>query len=154
MRSAFPPATAQIASCEELRGSIRVYCLARRVILNRVEGFLSEAMAAAWMAAVEPRFVEGPLDALADWEGMTGYAAGARRVLTDWALRRQALTGYANFLVKPGIVAMGVSVATMTLSLAGIDVHSTGSRVAFEDSVRFRVAVAERDHRARTIPPP
>src|SRR3954470_9098207 len=106
-----PPASTQIAARDEPNGSIRVYRLARRVIVNRVQGHLSEAMAQAWMNAVEPSFVVGALEALADWEHMTGYDANARRMLTKWAVQRRNDTLYAHFLVRPGIVAMGVSVA-------------------------------------------
>lgn len=149
MRSVIPPSASQIARCEESSGSIRIYRVAKRVIVNRVEGQLSEAMAQAWVQAVEPVFVIGALEALADWENMTGYAAGARQLLTRWALERKRETLYAHFLVPPGIVAMGVSVAAMTLSVAGIEVHSTTERASFEDAVRRRIALAER----QSVPP-
>ncbi len=144
MPSLIPPPATQIARCEEPSGRIRIYRLAKRVIVNRVEGQLSEAMAQAWVNAVEPVFVLGALEALADWEGMTGYAQGARQLLTRWALERKDHTLYAHFLVRPGIVAMGVSVAAMTLMVAGLEVHSTTDRQVFEDAVRHRIALAER----------
>jgi hypothetical protein len=152
MRSVIPPAHTQIARCVEPAGSIRIFRLAKRVIINRVEGVLSESMAQAWVNAVEPVFVIGHLEALADWELMTGYAAGARQLLTRWALERRRETLYAHFLVRPGIVAMGVSVAAMTLSVAGLDVHSTTDRQEFEDAVRRRIALAERS-RSSVFPP-
>jgi hypothetical protein len=151
MHSVIPPVTTQIARCVEPNGSIRIFRLAKRVIINRVEGALSEAMAQAWVNAVEPVFVIGQVEALADWELMTGYAAGARQLLTKWALDRRRETAYAHFLVRPGIVAMGVSVAAMTLSVAGLDIHSTTDRGEFEDAVRRRIALAER---ARASGPP
>jgi hypothetical protein len=144
-RSVAPQASTLVAKLVESGGRIHVYRYARRVMVNRVEGHLSAAMAQAWIAGVEPSFVIGSLEALADWEKMTGYDAEARRVLTKWALDRRRNTLYAHFLVPPGIVAMGVSVAAMSLSLAGIDVHSTTDRNVFESAVRKRIDLAERE---------
>jgi hypothetical protein len=153
MRSSIAPqASTLVAKLVEATGSIHVYRYARRVIVNRVEGHLSEAMARCWITGVEPSFVIGALEALADWQNMTGYDAEARRALTKWALDRRQDTLYAHFLVPPGMVAMGVSVAAMTLSLAGIDVHSTTDRAAFEAAVRKRIEVAEREQRGVARP--
>ena len=140
-----PQAGTLVAKLVESGGSIHVYRHARRVIVNRVEGHLSAAMAQCWIAGLEPFFAVGALEALADWARMSGYDAEARRVLTKWALDRRKDTLYAHFLVPPGIVAMGVSVAAMTLSLAGIDVHSTTDRSVFEAAVRRRIELAERE---------
>lgn len=143
--SVAPQSATLVAKLVESGGSIHVYRYARRVIVNRVEGHLSAAMAQAWIAGLEPSFVVGALEALADWEKMTGYEAEARRALTKWALDRRKDTLYAHFLVPPGIVAMGVSVAAMTLSLAGIDVHSTTDRQVFESALKKRIALAQRE---------
>lgn len=129
---------------ETPRGTITITVLAGNVHRVTVVGHLEEAHARRWIERVDPKLDTSDADACCDWFEMTGYDSSARKLLTDWALRRRDRTRSATFLVRPGIVAMGVSVASMALSITGLEAVSTSDRERFEAIVRERGAQARR----------
>ncbi len=68
--------------------------------------------------------------AVHEWSAMTGYDSAARAVLTDWGVRiRNEVERVVIVLsdAAPKLVRMGVSVASVTLRLAGMRIDAERS---------------------------
>lgn len=141
-------ATTTLGELETARGRVTIVKTANSVHRITVVGFLDEDHARYWIAKSDPDLAENHAEAFCDWAEMTGYDSNARKILTDWALARRSRTRFACFLVRPGIVAMGVSVAAMALSLTGLPVESTSERAKFEE-----LFVERSRRRDSTVPP-
>lgn len=59
-----------------------------------------------------------------DFEQVTGYDTVSRLNATSWCRKYRTRLEGIHFLTKPGIVAMGVATAAMTLTILGLRVEA------------------------------
>ncbi|HJL20183.1 MAG TPA: hypothetical protein RMH99_31240 [Sandaracinaceae bacterium LLY-WYZ-13_1] len=84
---------------------------------------VAEFLSREGQALVDARLPDGQKASyFHDWTRLRGYSPAARRVMTEWALRVRPRTERIVIALAPQakVVKMGVSVATMTLQLAGL----------------------------------
>jgi hypothetical protein len=104
------------------------------MLLCRIEGYASEAMASTLIAAMETALKHcAKLSVFHDWEKMEDYASRARIELTGWVLRHLRVLDEVHILARSPFVALGVAAANVVLSNR-IHVHRT--RDAFEKALR------------------
>jgi hypothetical protein len=87
---------------------------------------VAEFIATQGQALVDARFAEGDrIDYFHDWRRLSGYSPGARRIMTEWGMTVRKRTRRIVVALSPqaAMVRMGVSVATMMLKIAGLDIE-------------------------------
>ncbi len=110
-------------------GTFALYMPREGVVVSRVRGHFTGAMARAWVDTIEPYFASGErFDTLHDWEAMVSFDAEARRLLTKWIVQRRGLVKSARFLAKPGIVSLGIATAGLATAVAGVELRVCGRR--------------------------
>jgi hypothetical protein len=123
----------RILVAAESKGTLELYIPKPGVLVSRVRGTLSQAMAQRWIAVMEPRIGKGEVfHVLNDWEYMDHYESGARRDLTEWVVSTIRNYRSVHVLVASKIVAMGVSAAGLSLALVGLRMISHSSRAKFD----------------------
>jgi hypothetical protein len=93
-------------------------------IVGYLDGGMGDRILAVLDEAVVPL---EHLDIFCDWSAMTGYASEARSKFTQWMFRHRAKVS-SHLLVTSKLVAMGVSVANLTLG---------GILIAYTDRAAF-----------------
>lgn len=117
-------------------GGLDLYVPTDSTALSIARGHLTLAMARDWMVACEPLFARGVvLATFHDWEELTSYDSGARRVLTNWVIAHLRHIRSADFLVTSRIVAMGVSAASLATTIAGLPMVAHRNRGVFESAL-------------------
>ncbi len=117
-------------------GSLEIFLPKPGVLITRTTGRLSEAMAIAWIEAIDPLFRRG--DVLAtfhDWDSMNSYDSAARQLLTTWLIANTKHVSRAEFLVSSSLVSMGISAANVATTLAGLTMTSHTVRADFENAL-------------------
>jgi hypothetical protein len=122
-------ARGDLCEVHEPTGTFALYMPREGFAVSRVRGHFSEAMARAWVDAIEPYFALGErFDTLHDWEAMVSYETGARQLLTKWIIQRRGLVRSARFLATPGIVTLGIATAGLAAAIIGLELRVCGRR--------------------------
>ena len=115
------------------RGALELYLAPPDFVVAVARGHFSQAFARRWVDVVDVEFKKGRVfRCFNDWEAMTTYDSGARRVLTTWILSNRKNVASSEFLVGSRIVAMGISTANVMTTLAGLDMVAHTDRAKFE----------------------
>ena len=134
----FPPRPLfKVVDERDERGSLEIYLPPPDLCATVARGHLSQAMARRWVDVIDVEFKRGRVfRTFHDWEGVTSYDSGARRVLTTWLLANTKHVASAEFLVTSRMVAMGVSTANLMTTLAGLPMVAHTERTSFETAYR------------------
>lgn len=118
------------------RGHMRVRFVSRptppNVVVSRITDYATLAMAERYTSLLDGEVLRGRLEVFHDWSAMTGYDPEARKLLTEWNLRHSTAVEQVHMLVKPGVIAMGVSVSSL---VAGRDFAAYSDRHLWERSL-------------------
>jgi hypothetical protein len=122
------------------KGTLQIYNPMEGVLVSRADGHMELALAEQWARVTEPLWARGArLTVFNDWERMSTYDSGARKLLTDWVLSHRAQMDCAWFCTSSRIVAMGVAAAGALTALAGVSMHASTDRAQFERELRKRL---------------
>lgn len=112
------------------RGTLDVRMPAFDVVTRRLEGYATLELVEPAITHLDAVIAAGVQPVLFDdLELATGYESDVRVRLTAWHLQRPGALKAVHILVKPGLVAMGVSVANLATG-AGFVTYS--DRSAYE----------------------
>jgi hypothetical protein len=109
---------------------------------TRFRGILTPDFVPAIASYAERRFrAHGILDGFHDWEGMSNYETEARIQLTEWTRAHKTNMRRLYFLVQSKMVAMGLTVANLTL---GMYVVAVRERAVFDEALRDVLSAQKR----------
>ncbi|MEM9860266.1 MAG: hypothetical protein AAF938_01520 [Myxococcota bacterium] len=108
-----------------LDGSVLLVRSARHISATHSERVLAHMH--GWMNALPN------VEVFVDFYGVKGYDTAARLGATAWCRKYRTRVESVHFLTKPGIVAMGVATAAMTLTILGLRVEAHRSPNAFRE---------------------
>ncbi|MEM6955382.1 MAG: hypothetical protein AAF645_06820 [Myxococcota bacterium] len=106
-----------------LDGSVLLVRSAGHISATHSEHVLAQMH--AWMNALPH------VEVFVDFYQVNGYNTAARLGATAWCRKYRTRVESVHFLTKPGIVAMGVATAAMTLTILGLRVEAHRSPDAF-----------------------
>lgn len=119
------------AARSDRAGSVEVYLPRPDVCITVARGMLSIDNAHFLMDTISPHFSEAGFAYFHDWENLQGYEFDARTRLTTWAVANLRYARSCVFLVSSRMVSMGIAVANIGTSAAGLKLSAHRSREAF-----------------------
>ncbi len=113
---------------------------ALRVIAYRVAGHFDEALANRMLEHAEQRLATtlGSFVAFHDWSELDSYDTAVRLRLTGWVLRHRKRFDSIHILCQSKLVAMGVSVANLTLDRF-LNHYDNSRRSHYEEALRTTI---------------
>ncbi len=112
--------SSQVRSAESDSEVSEVFRPAPDLVVVRVLGHLSESGAVAITDALEAEVGSAPFELFLDFTGLVNYDGTARRHGTSWIIRHQPQVERVWSCCSTKNVEMGLSVATMAATMAGI----------------------------------
>lgn len=117
---------------EDARGHATLKSAGAGVMLFKAVGYYSfELSTQASDAMTEVAKTSSDLHIFVDFSQMDSYESKARAHATAWCRDHFKAVSSVHILTKPGLVAMGVATAAMTLSILGMRFLSYTDRAAF-----------------------
>jgi hypothetical protein len=115
------------------QGTTLIWRPARGVMVNRVEGVLTEEAGTALETAIKRTVADEHIYiGFNDWDEMTDYTMATRLRLTQTVYEHLKITRGIHFILRSKIVAFGVQAANLVLK--NLTVHPT--RESFERTLR------------------
>ena len=112
--------SSQVRSTETDREVAEVFRPAPDLVIVRVLGHLSEPGAVAVTDALEAEVGTAPFELFIDLTGLVSYDGPARRHATRWIIQHNSQVERVWSCCSTKNVEMGLSVATMAATMAGI----------------------------------
>lgn len=128
------------AARSDRAGSVEVYLPRPDVCITVARGMLSIDNARFLIDTISPHFSEARFSYFHDWENLQGYEFDARTRLTTWAVANLRYARSCVFLVTSRMVSMGIAVANIGTSAAGLKLSAHRSRDAFERAIARTLA--------------
>ena len=108
------PKPREVRRFEGAKGWLEVGILAPGVVYEVGEGHASEDIGQSLCTRLDELVVRfGKVQISDDWYGITGYDAGARRVVEGWTTKNRGSIERIHVLLSSKLVAMAVSVSNL-----------------------------------------
>lgn len=128
----FPIGT-ETESLERPDGHFEMWALPSGIIVTRLEGHGRSDFAAAFVGACERFILRGrPITVFHDWESVRDYDLGVRTSQIQFVTRHRRLFRGLHILVASRILSMGVTTASIMLSLTGFHLAAYRERRPFD----------------------
>lgn len=112
------------------RGKLEITSPRPGIVVERFEGYALLPMADAIIGRLGEEIARhGEIIVFDDWGDATGYESAVRLRLTEWTRAQGAQVRDTHIFVRSKLLAMGISVASMTLNK---HLHSHASRSSFD----------------------
>ena len=133
---------ARMANTRHEGGSLEMFAPPQaHILVTRAIGHMTRQMAEVWVERAEALFTptSGPLAIFNEWSAMSSYEPDSRRLLTRWVLDHKKRIEGAWFLMSSKIVVVGVAIAGLATATAGITMHASLNRQAWEHILQERL---------------